>query len=80
MAEVCAECAGSFGSKADLLVHMRHEHPSPEGTASSVASHVPVQLCPVCGAHFADAHRLAAHLQQGHPKLERGLPVGRPTY
>ncbi|HYK92858.1 MAG TPA: C2H2-type zinc finger protein [Thermoplasmata archaeon] len=80
MAEVCPECAASFGSAADLIEHTSTEHGSESPTVERPQSvpNAPAIRCALCGARFASPRALALHNLVPHNPGP--LPRARPRY
>ncbi|MFZ1024059.1 MAG: C2H2-type zinc finger protein [Thermoplasmata archaeon] len=69
MAEECADCGASFGSPAELVVHMKKAHAGGDSKASmdmNPESHIAGLECAACGARFATREELASHNLRPH--------------
>jgi uncharacterized C2H2 Zn-finger protein len=69
MADLCPVCEATFASAADLMAHVKKDHPDarPEETLSmNPSAHTPGLQCALCGKTFASRQQLAAHALAPH--------------
>lgn len=77
MAEICADCAASFGSPAELVRHMKTVHKGGDDRASlalNPESHRAGLVCALCGTRFGSKEELRRHGLSPHYKSNRPLP------
>jgi hypothetical protein len=80
MAEMCAGCAGSFATPADLVLHVKKAHSGGDPRASlsmNPESSTPGVVCALCGRRFASPRALARHALSPHP---RAIRPAEPAY
>jgi hypothetical protein len=75
--EECADCGASFGSPAELVLHMREAHSGGDSRASLLMnpeSTTPGLVCALCGKRFANREVLAKHNLVPHYRSNRTRP------
>jgi Zinc finger, C2H2 type len=79
MAEECADCGASFGSAAELVIHMKKSHEGGDPKASmemNPESQIPGLECAACGQRFSTRESLAAHNLHAHEQPHPARPGG----
>ncbi|HTT15615.1 MAG TPA: C2H2-type zinc finger protein [Thermoplasmata archaeon] len=74
MAEECADCGATFGSPAELVRHVEHDHHGGDAVASmemNPESDTQGLVCALCGRRFADRNALAHHNLKPHYRGNR---------
>ena len=74
MAEVCYQCARSFGGPADLVEHVKKAHPARDSydslTLNPEAS-LPGVVCALCGRRYLTPAALARHALGPYHRVAR---------
>lgn len=82
MAELCADCGGTFASAADLVAHVKKAHGSirpDESMAMNPESANPGLVCALCGVRFPTRESLARHNVRPHFRTNHSVRK-TPTY
>jgi uncharacterized Zn-finger protein len=82
MAEICADCAGSFASPTALLEHVRKVHAGGDSRSSfamNPESRLPGVVCALCGKRYLTPAALARHGLTPHGRVHRATVRGVPT-